>query len=56
MGEPGGSAGAADWAAAGGLAGCCAAAPNVNAPMKATASDKLHDLIIMFSLVRLIQA
>src|ERR1700728_3697339 len=54
MGEPGGSAGAAVCAgAAGGLAGCCAAAPKVNAPIKATASGKLSSLvIIMFSFVR----
>src|ERR1700722_4362116 len=55
IGEPGGSAGAAVCAAGwGGLAGCSAAAPNVNAPIKATASDKLRDLMIifMFSFVR----
>src|SRR3984957_7663808 len=53
MGEPGGStAGAACAAAAGGLAGCSAAAPNVNTPIKATASDKLCNLIIMFSFLR----
>src|ERR1700679_2459689 len=47
-GEPGGNAGAAVCAAAaGGLAGCCAAAPNVNAPTKATASDELSNLIII---------
>src|ERR1700733_6741944 len=47
-GEPGGNA-----AAAGGLGGCCAAAPNANAPIKATASDELSNLIIiMFSFVR----
>src|SRR3984885_2483743 len=53
MGEPDGSAGAAVCAAAaGGLAGCCAAAPNVSAQTKATASDKLRNLIvIMFSFV-----
>jgi hypothetical protein len=52
-GEPGGSAGAAAGAAAvGGLAGCCAAAPNVNTPIKAPASNKLRgtdELIIMKS-------
>src|ERR1700693_5563819 len=53
MGEPGGCAGATVGAdAAGGLAGCWAAAPKVNAPIKATASGKLHDLIIMFSFMR----
>ena len=53
MGEPGGSAGAAVCAAGwGGLAGCWAAAPNVNAPIKATASDKSRSLIIMFSFLR----
>src|SRR5258707_15551180 len=53
-GEPGGSAGAAAGAAAvGGLAGagCCAAAPYVNAPIKAPASNRLRgdDQIIMTS-------
>src|ERR1700722_19565110 len=44
-------AGAAGCAvAAGGWVGCCAAAPKVNAPIKATASGKLSNLIIiMFS-------
>src|ERR1700716_3371787 len=48
-GEPGGSAGAA---AVGGFAGCCAAAPNVNTPIKVPASNKLRgtdELIIMKS-------
>src|SRR6266403_5965016 len=48
-GEPDGSAGAA---AVGGLAGCCAAAPNVNAPIKTPASNRLRgtdELIIMKS-------
>src|SRR6266849_3487051 len=53
-GEPGGSAGAAAGAAAvGGLAGagCCAAAPYVNAPIKAPASNRLRgdEQIIMTS-------
>src|SRR3981081_4792741 len=52
-GEPGGSAGAAAGAAAvGGFAGCCAAAPHVNTPIKAPASNKLRgtdELIIMKS-------
>jgi hypothetical protein len=50
-GEPGGSGAAAGagLAADGGLAeggeaaGCCAAAPNVNAPKKAPASTTLRD-------------
>src|ERR1700737_5302578 len=52
-GEPGGSAGAAGAAAVGGLAGagCCAAAPYVNAPIKAPASNRLRgdEQIIMTS-------
>src|SRR6201996_9501093 len=54
-GDPGGSAGAADGAApAAGAAGCCAAAPNVNAPKKAPASNRLRGperlIVIIFSL------
>src|SRR3954453_20454504 len=43
-GEPGGSGAAAAGAApaAGGVAGCWAAAPNVNAPKKAPASNRLR--------------
>jgi hypothetical protein len=53
-GEPGGSAGAAAGAAAGEVvAGCCAAAPNVNAPKKTPASNSLRDadkqIVIVFS-------
>src|ERR1700737_4363221 len=52
-GEPGGSAGAAAGAAVGGLAGagCCAAAPYVNTPIKAPASNRLRgdEQIIMTS-------
>src|ERR1700722_15922852 len=42
-GEPGGSAGGAAGAApVAGAASCCAAAPNVNAPIKAPASNRLR--------------
>jgi hypothetical protein len=43
MGEPGGrGAAAVGAAAAGGLAGCCAVAANVNAPKKTPASNTLR--------------
>jgi hypothetical protein len=52
MGEPGGS-GCAAGAAAGGLAGCCAAAPYVNTPRKAPASKRPREadeqILIIFS-------
>jgi hypothetical protein len=52
MGEPGGS-GCAAGAVAGGLAGCCAAAPQLNTPRKAPASKRLRgadeQILIMFS-------
>src|ERR1700689_957670 len=52
MGEPGGSGAAAAGAAgAAGLAGCCAAAAQVNAPIKTPASNRLRgdEQIIMTS-------
>src|ERR1700684_3312243 len=50
-GEPSGGAGGAVCAAAGRLAGSAAAAPNVNTPIKATASNKLRNMIIIIVLL-----